>query len=880
MRRVAEFTRSLISDRFLFLMVLLVAGCAGTWRLYVLPELLDRPSWYNTYVGRFSPNLVTPVMLAMGWGFVEPAEGDHAQAIYPGAPYLTRFLRGEIMHISPSQIPHNLPVTKPGSDWAYRHRYLLYAIGFSWRLFGISWHVITFLRVSIFCMVAGLIYGLLRLGVRPLLAASGVVLLSLKPDIILHSANIRDFSKGPFILAALLLMGYLCRYSLKSSTYFTLSALLGGIIGVGVGFRADMYICLFPAIVVLLLCHRPGPRFQVRERAGALLLLLAFFGAPAAPILHSSGEDALLRHDPAHDVLMGLATKNDDMLGLSRASYEKVYVNQDDYIAMLASHFNFSKIPNSAPAPRDPVARRPLLTQIIRTFPADFLTRAYASVLWVARSGAQSMGSIFLMTLCAAAALFIIATRDLRTAWLAFGLFLYFSSYISLQAETRHAFHLTFIPPWIMLFLINAGVSWIFGNATLQGVSEGEKGPALPYIEAGRIVRAVLGFAIPAVILLVVPLFLARAYQRTQVNGLLHQYEQAELKPIPTVARPLDGWTMFERKSFTVKRAHTRNVYQGEMEYWVAEFVSSDRWRPIWVQYLDESTTPNFTHGLHIAPTGGAQSGNVRYYFPVVSLRDFPWSRWALFAGIAVPNEFADDFRGLYRVRRPSEFPMLLNLTLSEDREVIGAEQLLFGNTSMTLNAEAARYWLWPLERYQMPSINGLADLNTAKRQLLVFEALLKKYPGYQLARLGFAAALAHQADESLVLPAYRQAISADPAFFLTYQYTDEYLVRSDNAIARVEFWEDVASSNPKYFLPLFYLGQACAELQDWKRASEVYEKMLLLVPDDIEVFKDFENFFTEKSMTKLAFLAGQKVMEIDHASGSHGIAIDKSDID
>ncbi len=824
MRRCTKPTGIFCAECCLAALLILAAVSVGVYHLYIVPEVLHKPSWYSLQPGMSSPNLAGAVMVATGRGFVVPSEGDSAAAQYPGAPELSQFLRQERTQLSPDQIPEDLPTCNPFIDWEYRHRYLLYTVGLLWRIFGISWHVVTALRIALFAMLIGAAYGLLRLGMGRFWSTAMALAMTFNLNILMKSQNLRDFSKGPFILAAILILGYLITHPAKRRTFFALSVLLGLIIGFGVGFRADILVCLAPAMFVLLLCRRPAGRGVFFERAVGIVLLLAAFFAPASRVMGVYSGGSLL----AHDILMGFATKNEDMLGINRASYEKLYVNSDLFVTSRAVGFNERSLPSDVPSSAL-YDERALLLKIAGAFPGDLITRGYAAVWYVVRGGSPSILLGVFMAICAAAALLMIAYRDLRLGWMTLILFFYFGGYLSLQAETRHAFHLLFIPYWILGFLANAlFLRW----RRKRDISIERERTIIKAFNPSRwnhsCKNMILKFALPVVILLLAPLYAARAVQSRQLGEMAEAYAAAELVPVPVKARPVEDWTLFERTAYTPVHAGPARPFDGEVEYWVAEFAPRVQWRRIWLQYIgDYGIAENFTHGLWIAPASDERSGNMKYFFPVVEFRDLSKTAWALFAGVAVPNDCATDFRGLYKVHDSKDFPLFLNLSLPADHTAIRSCQTLLGGTSSVLNAEEARFWLLDLPQYLLPQITGNPGIVTLGAE--TYQECLAKDPDNRLLRLSYAASLEPQGDKEASLNAYREAIDANPSFYVTYNYVDAFLKRNATIAERTAFWKEMAGKYPEHYLPLFHLGLALEESQDDNGVQAVYRKLLEL---------------------------------------------------
>lgn len=679
----------------------LLTAITSAYHLLILPELTGVPSRFNPSVGEFSPNLVTAVMIATGRGFVEPFDGDGAQALYPDAPVLSQFLRREIQHIAPEDIPSTLQTCAPRVNWEYRHRYLLYTVGMLWRIFGISWHIVTVFRIFLYCLTMVLIFFLLRLGMGPFISAFCVVLLILHQDILMYIYNVRDFSKGPFILLAMLIIGRLVKYPVKRVTLGGTALLLGIIIGIGIGFRADVLVCLFPASLAVLFCRTTTERMSIRTRLAALCLLAASFIIPASWIMGVYGGGSLF----AHDILMGFATKCDDLLGINRASYEKLYVNNDFFIASTAEEYN-ERVYTMSMDSSFIIDERPFLFNIIRTFPGDVITKGYASVLWIARGDSSSPVFGIFMTGCLLTMLLIIARHDLRLAWLLLILFFYFGGYLSLQPERRHAFHLLFVPYWILGFLFD---KFLFVLRKESIINRVKRIPFMPLPSKqwwNSLRRPLFFFALPALLVISVPLYASRLYQNSVVGDMLPLYTTAKLIPIDSFSSSMKDWVLFTPTGNIPPCSKPIGMSKLCLEYWVAEFSPSTQWRPIWLHYENDEDAFNlFAHGLWVAPSGTGDSGNIKYFFPVVERANFSPGANRLFSGIAIPKDHASDFKGLYKVLNSEAFPSFLNLSLPSDCDAFRRYQTLYGKTSLVLNAEEARFWFGPEPNTSAPSV-------------------------------------------------------------------------------------------------------------------------------------------------------------------------------
>src|SRR5262249_51021238 len=85
--------------------------------------------------------------------------------------------------------------------------YLEWALALTWRIAGVSWGATSWLAGCLAALFAATVYGVMRLGMRPLVAASGAVVVVTSPLHLRYVPELRDYSKAPFLLILLLLMG-------------------------------------------------------------------------------------------------------------------------------------------------------------------------------------------------------------------------------------------------------------------------------------------------------------------------------------------------------------------------------------------------------------------------------------------------------------------------------------------------------------------------------------------------------------------------------------------------------------------------------------------------------------------------------------------------
>ena len=788
------------------------------------------------------------VLFATGHGFA------NAAVIIPE---LEAFLNQQTGRFSADQLPEEFPLA--GLNPTQRmHPYLMYLLGACWRIFGISWTVVQGILIVFFCITVVLAYGLFRLGMNRFLSAAAALLFLLAPTTFTILPALRDFSKAPFILGVILILGRLVKAPPTRRGFLGLSALLGLIIGIGLGFRFDAAACILPVPVVIALCPRPTSEKALWERFLGIALFCAVFLLSAWPIFLLYSETGT----PSHDVMMGFDTYCEEQLGLSHASYERLTVKHDALVvAMTKGHAQRVQGYTGVVANRTDtyeLAGRNYILDIARTFPGDMLTRGYAAIVWAlgyTGTDEPQTADPFINRLyryrrpftvpiqrfgpyLAAAVLLLISARSLRRAWLALFLVLYFGSYVNLLFEARHHFHMSFVPLWFAGFLLERLKAEGRRLKADRRQTTADKRQPTAYSRQPTAVRRALVFGASVVLLVVAPLSIARAWQDRSVAKLVEDYRAASLEAIETEPRGLENWVLFQptgplsASSFSFYRPPT-DPFQWDWpfpaDYLVAEIAASPEKRALWLRYEAENGVNDFSFVRRLAPSGPKSEQTLRYFFPVYECPQVEGSwvwQWSAFTGVAMPKEYAKDFRGLYRVTNADALPFWLSICIPGDKAYFRPHQRL------------ARGWFHLAPRafseYPRPDAalwNCGSALRAREHQgdpegaVHAYREALATDPKNRLFHMGLAGSLEALGDWEAAAEACRAAIATVPTFSPPYEKLDALLLNHGGPEGRVAQWRAIAQSLPGVFQPSFFLARAVAATGDLAAAIAAYRE-------------------------------------------------------
>jgi hypothetical protein len=500
----------------------LVMLMSGVWATQYWNEWTRRggePMFYQEF---FEPS----VMIACGHGFAS-MRGERPAA-------LDDFLHQRRDALSCSDLPAQ-PALGPVREFQ-PWRYLMYYVGTSWRILGVSWRGMGPAFGFLFGASVALVYGLCRLAMGRLPALGAAFAVSVSTLHLLYLPHLRDFAKEPFSLALFLILGLLVTRPPTYAWIAGLAAAYGAVLGIGYGFRTDFIIDIPLFLLVLALFVEGGPIRHLKEKLAGVAAFAVAFLIVAWPIYTSVYRDGGCQW---HVALLGLTSRFDDNLHITPAPYDFGHLYLDNYVA--AEVYGYAR--REALPPRSLVfcsheydaASGAYLSTIVRTFPGDMATRAFASVLRIAElpfflsdhplahwhtslydarenllnpytgSGIYAVGAALLMA----------GAANPRLGLFLLFFVLFVGGYPAVQFQSRHHFHLEFISWFALGFVVNHAALGLWSLRT----------DARRHLDAAvrGAVRAVLLAAASAAVL-VGALLVMRFYQERQAGALLTSY--------------------------------------------------------------------------------------------------------------------------------------------------------------------------------------------------------------------------------------------------------------------------------------------------------------------------------------------------------------------
>lgn len=632
------------------------------------------------------------VMLAYGHGFINPSIFAY--------PELREFLFGERQSLSPEMFRAPIIVDAPSSVADY-HQYLVYTAAFVWRVFGVSWKSLEPLLALMLAWTAVIIFGLMRLGMNRWISFICTILVVASPAMLSIVTDLRDFSKAPFILTILLGLGWLVKYPIGARYSSLMAVLLGAMTGIAMGFRQDALVFVPISFFVFLIIGIHNTRKKLLWNLLPATLYLLFFIVLAWPMLFRMEASA----GPDHHIVQGFSEKHYSNLGVYSTSFKPLLSGSDEYA--FAAYYDYARRaahPQQGhfwlDSPGAEKAARTWLMDIGKLMPADLLLRGYASAMRTLRHADafppycpeptvfhkycyeihRKIASHLHLFGLLYAALFLagLAAYNFRLSLGIFVFGLYVLGYISLQCESRHAFHFSFVPFWILGFFIQQ----------LFYLPEYFKKGVLTFKNTiPRFALRIFFYVVCCCVMALTPLFALRAFQDHQMQIMLKPYLSAERILCPISRSSRHGWTLFsvdqrqQKKSPSDLHALCKSIAllthpelrigHTRSRYMVAEFDGTADISWLALAYDSYKFKNDFSQMVHFR-INKTNSDRLFVYFPVYEMLNLHISHSISlhrnhFVGLAVPEGQAHALKALYEITDTASLPFLMTLALHDN---------------------------------------------------------------------------------------------------------------------------------------------------------------------------------------------------------------------
>lgn len=444
-------------------------------------------------------------------------------------------------------------------------RYLIYLIGWWWRLAGISWPALATIAGVLHALAVAGGYALLRQVTGRVAALAGGVWLCTSTLQLAYVPHVRDYSKGAFILASLPLVVALGAIGPDRRRVLAVAAAAGLVIGLGLGFKMDVAIMAPVALGAIVLGRGRWPWSDAAEKLAAAAVFTGALLLAAAPVLLRLGAGG---SNAAHVVLLGYADGFEAPLGIVPSAYNLLPFYSDGYVAQVvnARHGDPAAWLDFPSAAYDR-AGLAFWGDLVRQFPADVFARALGAALAsLDLAFAQPAPSLFLAQplpghstldalyvwlsgyrgwgwLAGLGLLVVASARGWRHGVLATALVLIVGGYPSLQFEGRHFFHTQIVSVVALAVALSAAARTVGALAAAGRGTPARRAAARAYALGGT-----LGFgrgAVAVVLLAVAPLAALRAYQAQHLERALDQHlRQPRTAVRATAVREGRGWLL------------------------------------------------------------------------------------------------------------------------------------------------------------------------------------------------------------------------------------------------------------------------------------------------------------------------------------------------
>lgn len=864
-----------------------LAACMGAYSYRVFCDACGNP------LGTMLPEFKPAVLFASGRGMIVPADFD--------CPALDTFLHSETASFDAATLPKEIAGShiffSSQSSFAQSHWLLFYSFGWTWLIFGISHGALQYLAALFYGLAAIALYCLFRVGMGRVFSVIGTLVVITLPPFLCIAPMLRDFSKAPFILMILALMGIVLKQRRTGIQLLRYAVLLGLVTGIGYGFRQDILVCLPPLLLVLLLAPLQGKR-RILYRVGAVMLAVLLFCLAAMPTIIGVRSDS--GSVSSHTLFQGLSREAEQRMGFGDASYDLLLHPYDTEVhAVINAHARL----RGCEAPMDfylsPAygrAGRALFMEWAKLFPADLFVRGLASMDACMRLSSkaleyytyepfretaigqamepwytaynryvESYGFLMLLVM-----LFVLAVKNWRYAVAILLILGWFMAYPNLLFEERHAFYLSFIIPWTALFLLEKVVHGV-GHQLCCAFKRFSRRQTVPSFRGRKPLKVLLASCV-LVICIMVFVWGLRIYQQRQVEKRLNNYWSAPLESVATVTETKECRALVRPEQQLPGMRESWNLRLGDVasEYLMLEFTPVPYPIPVTIRY-QPGRGPDFTCQI-VVPAASDDTENVRYYFPVYEMANYMPPLFALqkqrfsntplanllvhhwgtnrFWGVELYEEDVSLLKGMYRITDKSRIPWLLYLRMQQGPQ----ENSCYKRTR--LEKELAAFW-----------VNlGYDAKKNAKKVVSNYFHLLRQFPEYAPFARQAAASIPFIEDPDVRSQEWFQLARSVPqkaeAFAVQIASIADDLKESKAYEAAEEKYAMALTLSPRDKWYEVKLADCLLARNKFAAARKHYKAVLLVAPESPYSARQLDSIYDKQDKLEQAFLFWENLHE------------------
>jgi hypothetical protein len=610
------------------------------------------------------PEFGAAVAFACGHGFLNP-RGE--------SPALTAFLDRRVDRLSCADLGPALRFVAPNFTQRL-YRYLMTAVGLTWKWTGVSWSGLAPLFGLMFACTLCAAYGLFRLAGGPVAGLLGVVPLAVSAHHLGILPALRDYAKAPFLLLVILVMARLALPPFSRAKALALSCVFGLTLGIGFGFRNDILISVPPFVLVIALLLPVKWYEEIRVKAACVALAAVMFAATAWPILQGYGEGS----NTGHVVVLGLMTPFDGPLRLTRPPYDLGRLYDDRFAGALIGTTGTIRRGEFAAYLSPEYDREGLAIAlgVARHWPADIFVRGLASTLAVVDFPFTTNGQfsapvppgiagtrvaafydgqaaalkwlVGLGPLLTAAAIIVIGSASVPAAIALILLTLYYCGYPAVQFHMRHFFHLEFVAWWALVFLASVLVRSLSARVRREPPRHPVRKRALGSLFAAAAMIAIIAL----------PLWTLRLYQQSHVPALFLALERQPRTPlVPSRTADGDHVNLVFGDLWRGRKENEVSVRFLAAEFSAEQCAAIDV--PLQVRYQTSFNVNDFTTLFRIPID---PRGPTRQFVPVFA--DGIYSR---FVGLRMPAGYDSCLRSVSLVNGIGDLPAPMDIRLTPE---------------------------------------------------------------------------------------------------------------------------------------------------------------------------------------------------------------------